>query len=321
MFKQQPADLGSLSSSTFPFWETLRCLKKDPQRPKCHLLIDPHLLYLTDEQAAEYLEAIESPGYSNHVHRPVVSIIETNIKIMFDGQKEFSLIELGPGYPDMSLPIAKYCKSKNIPIHYYPVDISSKYLKLASEVIAPHVTSVCTILAKFEDCRVKIPSEAYSRQVFLMIGLTFMNFDPDSFIPTLKDISGPNGKIIMATELVTNTNPVEKIIANYQGEGVKKFTFGPLINLRIPQLHANYVVEFYDSRIECGFAFTTRTTISDESNEYGENRIIDVGEKVITAISYRYALNNFSELLRKHFNTSELFFSEDRNTSVALNSF
>ncbi len=112
-------------------------------------LTEPHLLYLDDSSATHYLEAMKNDEYSAGFHSETVEVIEKNKESILEGFTHINLIDLGPGYPDKSLPLAKEFKSKGT-LSYYPVDVSPLYLKVAEEAMKNYVNSVTTIHERFE---------------------------------------------------------------------------------------------------------------------------------------------------------------------------
>ena len=87
------------------------------------------------------------------------------------------------------------------------------------------MTPIC---ARFEACQPLIPQEAYLRPVYVRLGITFMNFEPKVILPILKSIAGEKGYVILATELITKDNSIEKTLSGYNIEECEEFSFGPL---------------------------------------------------------------------------------------------
>jgi len=42
------------------------------------------------------------------------------------------------------------------------------------------------------------------------------------------------------------------------------------------------------------------------------------GDRIVTAVSYRYTVQGLQDVLEKHFGSHKLFYSQDGNTCVAL---
>ncbi len=233
------------------FQETIRFLKPDPGRPGHFLLTEPHLLYLSDEQADDYLKAMKSKAYSSSFHGPTVQIIKSNLPAMFSSiGAGVSLIDLGPGYPDKSLPIVRYLKDHAMPCRYVPVEISQPFLDIAVRHIEPLVERVYPVHAPFERCASQIPPEIYHYTTYSMIGLTFMNFPPESLLPLLKRIAGDRGRVVVASELLTAQKTTEVVLTSYRTKEAQAVGFGPLKHLGIHEDDVTYRPVFANGRVE-----------------------------------------------------------------------
>jgi len=239
-------------------------------------LAEPHLLYLEDNQVASYLKTMENKSYSGGFHSEMVEILSNNIPKVFKGVSEINLVDLGPGYPDKSLLIGKGYKNKGI-LNYYPVDISKKYLEITEKEMEPYCSKVVPVHLKFDD----LPgSMEYPRgpKTFVIIGLTFMNFDGDYILKLLRQISNGEGKVIIASELLSKgTN---EILSQYQVPEAKTFAFGPLNILGFSIHYFKFSINFDGRKIELLFSPTTKLRIGSKD--------MDVGDQITTAVSYRY---------------------------------
>lgn len=292
---------------------TVECLKPDPDRKGYFLLTEPHLLYMSEDQAGSYLKAMENPDYTSSFHNPTVKIIESNLPEIFrDFGKGVSLIDLGPGYPDKSMPIAKYLRQRGIPCKYVPVDISSSFLEIAKKSIAPIAEQVYPIHDRFETCLEQIPSEVYQYTTYCMIGLTFMNFVPEHILILLKDIARDQGRVIIASELITKQNTTEKIINSYRARETKLVGFGPLqhLGLNIDELAYNPV--FSNGRVELQFQLKAKP--GDILQRLG----VKEGNTIITAVSYRYTKDEINALMGRYFKRHHTFLSMDGATALAV---
>lgn len=100
------------------FHETLKYLRQTSANT--YELTEPHLLYLSGDQSQAYLNAMDDDAYSGTFHNATVEIIKNNLARFFpEDWQELSLIDLGPGYPDKSIPIADYFQSKGYILHHF----------------------------------------------------------------------------------------------------------------------------------------------------------------------------------------------------------
>jgi uncharacterized SAM-dependent methyltransferase len=298
------------------FYETLRCLKRDETHPNKYYLLEPHLLYLSDAQSKSYLKVMKNSTYSDSFHNPTISIINANLEQIFSNITEnITFIDLGPGYPDKTLPIAKYFQRLNRQFHYYPVDISQTFLNIASETMEPFSSVNHPIQANFENCSELIPQVAYSNSVFIMLGVTCMNFELSFICPILKKLAKRDGKLILAAELITKRNTIENIVSSYRTDDNKDFALGPIKNLGISDL-SNYEVIFKNNRVELIFTFKKPMTLHCHADN--STFSFNVGDKIVTAISYRYTLNELENLLSKEFRDFELYMPKDSHTALII---
>jgi hypothetical protein len=295
------------------FEQTAACLRTDPTRQGYFLLTEPHLLYMSDEQADSYLEAMHDPDYTSSFHCPTVKLIESNLPEIFgDVGEAISLIDLGPGYPDKSIPMAKYLKEHSVRCTYIPVDISHSFLEIAAGVMSPFVARVHPIHATFEACSEYIPSSACQHTMYCMIGLTFMNFMPDQIMPLLKEISRDRGRVIIASELVTEHNSTEKILSSYRTIEAQQVGFGPLHNIGLASDELTYHPVFANGRVELQFR------LNGNPNETLQSLGLRDGNIIVTAVSYRYREEEITALMQRYFKSNRIFLSMDGSTLLAV---
>jgi hypothetical protein len=221
-----------MKSVSIFFQETLKYLKQSSFDSKSYELIEPHLLYLSEEQSQGYLQAMDDKSYSGSFHNAIVEIINTHLPEIFsDKLSGVSLIDLGPGFPDKTIPIADFLKNQKTDFYYYPVDISPTYLELAERTIRKSTPHVFPIHCRFEEIEHHLPKPVHGRENFVMIGLTFMNFQPEVIFKLLKSTVMNQGHVILATELITDTNTTSCIVENYRNKTIKEFAAGPICNL------------------------------------------------------------------------------------------
>jgi hypothetical protein len=267
----------------------------------------PHVLYLTTEQGKTYSSNKEDTDY-NRFHDETVEIIDNNkqdILSYFD--TDFTLVDLGPEYPDKTLPLMKEMHRQNRSLHYIPVDINPDYVQIAVNAAMPFAQKIYGMQSLFEECADKIPTESYSSR-FVFIGLTFMNFDPDKIIQMMKIIAGQGGTIGIATELITDQNSIHDIISHYQNENVRQFALGPIKNLDIDHHKIEFDIRFDNHRVEVGFIFKS------PAPHLG----INIDDRMIVAVSHRYTINEFEYILKAAGSMSRLWLSKSGRTTFAI---
>ncbi|MEW6366505.1 MAG: L-histidine N(alpha)-methyltransferase [Acidobacteriota bacterium] len=295
------------------FQETIRFLKPDCTRPGHFLLTEPHLLYLSDDQADAYLDAMKSEAYSSSFHGPTVQIIKSNLAAIFsDIGAGVSLIDLGPGYPDKSLPMVRFLKDKAVPCRYVPIDISQPFLDLAVSHIEPFVERAYPVHEPFETCAGQIPAEIYQHTTYCMIGLTFMNFPPESLLPLLKRIAGDRGRVIIASELLTAQKTSEAVLMSYRTKEAQAVGFGPLRHLGIRENDVTYRPIFANGRVELHYR------LEREPDRALQAAGLTSGHTIVTAVSYRYTHEQLEQLLGQYFDSYKVFPFHDGGEAVAV---
>lgn len=295
------------------FQQTVEGLRPDPERQGYFLLTEPHLLYMSNDQAKSYLEAMEDPEYAASFHCPTVKLIESNLPGIFRNVGgSVSLIDLGPGYPDKSIPMARYLKEHGVRFTYIPVDISKSFLDIAAGAMAPFAVQVHPIHAKFETCSKLIPSSARQHTTYCMIGLTFMNFIPDQILLLLKKISHDQGRVIIASELITEHNTTEKILHSYLAPEAQQVGFGPLRHLGLSDDELAYHPIFTNGRVELQFS------LKEDPGEELQRLGLKKGSIIVTAVSYRYRKEEIEALMERYFSSYRTFLSPDGATVLAV---
>lgn len=270
-------------------------------------ITSPHVLYLSSDQGKAYSSNKADPAY-NSFHDETVQIIDRHkqeiLSLLGD---RLTLIDLGPEYPDKTLPLIKEFQRQNKSLDYVPVDINADYVKIAEDAARPYAGRVFGIKSLFEECAGQIPAETHPHKL-VFIGLTFMNFHPAKAMSMMRSIAGENGSIGFASELITDKNSIDDIKQHYLNESVSDFAMGPLKNLGVDHRDVEFNVQFNQGRVEIGFVF--QTSVPDLG--------IDAGDRVIVGISHRYRLETLKDLLANTGRPSQVWTSDSGKTAFAL---
>jgi hypothetical protein len=143
-----------------------------------------------------------------------------------------------------------------------------------------------------------------------MIGLTFMNFEPDKILSTLRQIGPRGSRFLVASEMITSENTLERILSQYRVDEARKFAFGPLKLAGVAETAVEYDVAFANGRVE--FVFR----INDDVPKVLSDRGVRIGDRVKTAVSYRYAMSELNAAFVRHGFSGRAFFSPDGRTAV-----
>lgn len=283
--------------------DIIKCLKREGVDR--WLLTEPHLLYLETVDAQNYLEAMKTSRYSSGFHSDAVKIITKYSGLIVGTRSRLCLVDLGPGYPDKTLPIAQYCKDKLVSLQYVPVDINQSFLDIATAEVRKYTTDIKPIQALFEECADKIPA-APSQDILVMIGLTFMNFSPNKILSLLKKLGGQHGRALIACEILSPGKSIDEILRRYRTPEAQEVAFNPIRSLGAVKDDITYSVEFKDGRIE--MSFQLRRALAN----------LPAGSNIVTAVSYRYTESELRQYIQPHFNHMDFIWSENTATVVGV---
>ena len=265
-----------------------------------------HVLYLSSEQGRFYSRGKEGDEY-NAFHDATVRLINRFAsEIIGQLPEKLTIIDLGPEYPDKTLPLLRARKLRAAPADYVAVDVNGDFLSIATQAASPYARSSRGISALFQKCADAIPADIYPDRL-AFIGLTFMNAAHYEVMPMMRGIAGSRGYIGVATELVTKDNPVSKILAGYNTPDHEDFTFAPLKNLGIERSSVVYDIGFRNGRVELGYLFDKAV------NHLG----IQAGDRIMVVPSYRYTADQFAGILQ-NYGRASVWREPKGKTAVAL---
>jgi len=281
----------------------LQDIREDPERSGVWNFYNPKNLYLTDSQSKIYLELMGDIRYSSRFHDKTETLIKTNSKKIIDHFNEDSLliIDLGPGYPSKTFPIIDDLKKQKKEIEYWGVDINQHFANIAKRTMLKRgISHSFSKIISFEVTADALKKSGTNCQKLIIIGLTFMNFEPGYILNILKSCaSGEKDVCLTAVECADNAKPLI-LMKPYKTKEVERFLFIPLSFLGVKESEVSYNVEFHAQRIEMFFIFNKVPPLLKEKG-------IKEGDKIITAISYRYTTKQYQDLLRSRFTKNEFF--------------
>jgi len=274
----------------------------------------PGNLYLTADQAAGYLKIMSESSYSAGFHGPLLRLIQKRCRSIVE-QLSYKVIfiDLGPGYPDKSLPLlnALLSLSEGHQVTYCPVDINKKFLEMAADVVRSLSIEVCPIQMRFEDLPGEIEKQFADTDAsrVVLLGLTFMNFPGRQILDILGKVAGARGLALIASEL-SERSKVAELLKAYQGPEVEEFNRKITRLLGIPDDHLQYIVSWVGSVIQVGFRLLRDTKLANGIT-------ITSGRTIITATSRRYSRVELRELGLKYFQEFDLFSDPEGRVALA----
>lgn len=270
-----------------------------------------HLLYARDDQAQAYEKLKKNNGY-NSFHLSLIQVMRQHASAICEHvSTPFTLIDLGPAYPDKTLPLMRHAYRHGISFDYIPVDINKKWMLTAAEVAKPYARNVRGVQNLFEKCITGLPKDMHPHR-FVFIGLTFMNFDPINILNLMKKIAGPGGVVGIAQELLTDSNVIDSIRTHYQSSEFQLLSYGVLANLGVDPDPDDFIYSaIFDrdrNRIEMGFFFRKPC----------ERLGIEAGDRLITIVSHRQPYGKFARLAETQVKRPKIWLSPDRTMALAI---
>ncbi len=286
-----------------------RAMEPNPRQLR---LDEPFWLYLTDPQADTYLSLMGDDTYSSPFHAPARDLIENNTSdIVADLPPPILLLDLGPGYPDKSLPIISYLADSHISCRYCPVDISSRFLQVAVDAMKPFAVPVSSFHCLFEELPERLstnPIVASEHTRLVLLGLTFMNFEPHSILGLIRRLLRPHDAFLVAASL--RQGETDDLLSPYRTETARRFNFFPLSLVGLEPEHMDYFVRFSGGRIEMGFTIGQETRL--------EEMVLERDTEFLTAVSYRYTRDELLRVMQQYFSPVRMLVSSDDSVAVAV---
>lgn len=272
----------------------------------------PSYLYSTEQQAETYIDLLGDEIYAQPVHAPIKSLFsEYRTDILSALVSPIDIIDLGPGFPDITLPLLDELVATNACARYVPVDISSDFLKISCEAVSRYEITCIPVNCFFEEFSQRLQGDELSclGSRLIIIGVTFLNYRPKEILPLLKGLCRPEDACMIAAQITDNTSR-ESLLRPYLSQGARQLNWAVIDALGIEPSAVEYVVEFGNGRIEMGFrllrSIETRTKLQIHANQ-----------TIITAISYRYSRGSFLKTLLSEFRRVHIYDDPEKKAALA----
>ncbi len=161
---------------------------------------DSLLLYLpgSDDEYANMQE--EESAYNRLITTPermyLKKIAEDVVKAL---PPKFVYVDLGPGTAHKEQFFFDEARKQEKKFTYMPVDISERFLKAATTHASEQGIDVIPLRTSFEELRSRLPSS--DSPLFISLGLTYSNYEPQEILRFLKGIAGNEGYIFINSQL------------------------------------------------------------------------------------------------------------------------
>ena len=276
----------------------------------CTVWLDnPFNLYLIERQAEAYLSLMRSSVYGDGFHSTVRNLMERNSESIISRlAPPVNVIDLGPGYPDKTFPLLERMRAQRLAGRYTPVDINDRFLKLAADACRPFGFPVEPCHLLFEELPMRLSRMSDSSARLVLMGVTFMNYDPRRACRLLSRLIQPGGAAVIAVELLRDDS-LESVMRPYRSSQARAFNFLPLEIVGVDAGSVDYFVRFERGRIEMGFEILSPVSV-------GKVRL-QPGRRIVTSFSCRYRMRDLQALLKCHFPRVEIYSDESESCAVA----
>lgn len=127
----------------------------------------------------------------------------------------FLFVDLGPGTEHKEQFIFDQVHAQHKTIHYAPVDISDRYLRIASEYAVAQGIDVTPLRAPFEDALQHMPNKEIQR--FVSLGMTYGNYVPKDMLYTMRRLMGSYGYGFISAHIRDRVSMPEVVRAYEEG--------------------------------------------------------------------------------------------------------
>jgi hypothetical protein len=175
---------------------------------------DSLLLYLPgSDERYETVQETDTP-YHKLVTAPERSYLQKIAPTIGDELPSgVEYLDLGPGTEHKEQFLFDAFKSQGKSFVYRPVDISKRYLRLATDYAAQQGIPVSGLQSSFEELPTKLVGNG---KRFVSLGLTYSNYAPSEVLPLLKSMAGEGGTVFINAQIRERTD-MQALMDIYKG--------------------------------------------------------------------------------------------------------
>lgn len=255
---------------------------------------DSLLFYLPGSD--QIYESVQEEGgaYFDLVTKPERDFLEYAapqiIEQLVDG---FTYIDLGPGTEHKEQYIFDAAKQAGKTFKYIPVDISERYLRMATTYAQRQSIETQALRTSFEELPHTLDGTNGRR--FVSLGLTYSNYYPQFILSLLKQIARGDGKIFV------NTQIKERVDAT-RLQAVYEDTVIPMIQPKLNLLGIDYKKDIASTEV------TSEVKIwctLENTNELLDKKGLAVGDRLLVFQSLRPELAEFKADIHSVFQSAK----------------
>jgi hypothetical protein len=228
--------------------------------------------------------------------------------ILHDLPTQCDFIDLGPGASDKSLIILRDLITTNRDIAYYPVDVSSYFLRMAERAVLPFNIKTIPLHCRFEVLPLILDSKLIrTRRRIIFLGFTFNNFELSNIVSMLTALTRVGDYCLICVQPSTGLNE-DLLLAPYSGAKIEAFAFAPLSQLGFSESWFSYRAVLSDNCIMT--TFVLKQPVLHRGVSFAKGKIF------VTAKSYRLPLKSVHKEISQFLSIVAQY--QDPNTHVTL---
>lgn len=222
-------------------------------------------------------------------------------------------VDLGPGTAEKEKSVLEEMRKQGKDIIYVPVDINKNMLVAASERYSQLGIKSIPIQSPFEELNLENNlrgqvKDIDERAVFVSLGLTFINYQPNNCLKMLKRIMGNNGYAFITSELRSGVD-IEKIKEAYLSSEAQELIKLKLSLLRIEDRDIKKVIATNDVFIKYVLG-----SVPESLKVKG----VKQDDEILTVRTYRHLLTKLHKLIDSKFKAEFFLDDSEQNKFAAV---
>lgn len=255
-------------------------------------IADSKLWYLTAEQAKAFLDMEEYDKTQKMYVKKELDLIKDNFEKIIEEIKDkpVNIIDLGCGNGEKAFEFVKNFKDKS-KVKYCPIDINEFMIKEAFRTFLK-MKGVETIKFKYnnldffdlDDATSEIRKGEFKTNVLLLLGGSLENTDMHDLLHDVRNAMEKNDYLLVGNKL--SSQGIREIVKYYKGSKyIDNLLMKTLLEIGFDPKEVKYNARFKGGRVEMFYTFLKDKVIAC----CGKQVVFNEGDKIIVAISYKYA--------------------------------